>query len=144
MQVKQCRSCGKLFQSLGSPLCMECNEQLDERFRLVRDYLYSHPSASVIQLSKATGVSERDILTFLKEDRLALNQESELMRCEKCGKAIASGRLCEHCKEELSRVLSSKAKETAPGSAPGPVPGMEERKSVSYGRLGKMHLDYKE
>lgn len=139
MMVKQCRACGKLFQSLGNPLCMECNEQLDEQFLLVRDYLYSHPSASVIELAKATGVSERNILMFLKEDRLALNQESELMRCEKCGRAVASGRLCELCKEELSNVLASKVKETAPA----PEHSTEERKSVSY-RLGKMHLDYKE
>ncbi|HWR21880.1 MAG TPA: flagellar protein [Feifaniaceae bacterium] len=107
MKVKQCRMCGKLFQSVGGSMCMECEDRLDQEFRLVRDYLYEHPEADIMELSKETGVSERSILQFLKDERLTLSVPSESIRCEHCGKAIASGKICAACKDRLSRILEN-------------------------------------
>ena len=110
MQVKQCRNCGKLFHSLGSPVCLECEEILDQQFRLVRDYLYNHPGADIPEIVQQTNVSERSILQFLREERLSM-RASDMgggLRCEQCGKSIPSGQLCVDCKEKLSKLFESK------------------------------------
>ena len=135
MQVKQCRICGKLFQSVGSYSCFECEERLDQEFRLVRDYLYEHPRADITEISKETGVSERSILQFLKEERLTLFVPSESIRCEHCGKPVAAGKICSDCRDRLSRVLESVAEANAAKLA-------EKRASVevmSY--QGRRHFD---
>ncbi len=105
MQVRQCRICGKLFQSMGNYVCLECEEKLDQEFRLVRDYLYDHREADITEISRETGVSERSILQFLKEERLTLSVPSENIRCEHCGKPVMGGKICEDCRNRLSRIL---------------------------------------
>ncbi len=113
MQVRQCRMCGKLFQSMGSYVCLECEERLDQEFRLVRDYLYDHREADIMEISKETGVSERSILQFLKEERLTLSVPSENIRCEHCGKPVMAGKICADCRDRLSRLLENMAEAAA-------------------------------
>ncbi|MHB1313900.1 MAG: hypothetical protein ACYCX2_00270 [Christensenellales bacterium] len=62
----------------------------------VRDYIYAHPDSDIVEITKETGVNERTILDFLKEDRLSLNTEG-LLACEKCGRSIKAGRFCSNC-----------------------------------------------
>ncbi len=134
MQVRQCRICGRLFQSMGNYTCLDCEERLDQEFRLVRDYLYQHPGADISEISRETGVSERSILQFLKEERLTLSVPSESIRCEHCGKAIPGGKICTDCKERLSKLLDTIAEANAAKVA-------EKKASSSMEYQGRKHFD---
>ncbi len=134
MQVKQCRMCGRLFQSLGNAMCLECEERLDQEFRLVRDYLYNHPQAGIVEISKETGVSERSILQFLKEERLSLHMPSESILCEHCSKPIPAGKICSDCKDRLSKILENAAELNAAREA-------ERKASASMTYQGRKHFD---
>jgi len=137
IQIKQCKDCNRLFHSLGNNLCPDCSEKVDNYFRLVRDYLYANPEADVLEVSKNTGVQESYIFEFLREERLSLNKDSEYIKCEQCGSAINSGKLCNSCKERLSRIL-----ETAAAPAAASKEKAQQQKE-SFGRgLGKVHLKY--
>jgi len=136
MKVKQCRMCGKLFQSLGNPICPECVDLMDQQFREVRDYLYRHPNADIAEIVKETGVSERSILQFLREERLSLMNTSANVgiRCEQCGKPISSGKLCVDCKERLSKMFESKLEPKA-----SEKPASTGSDTMSY--QGRRHFD---
>ena len=101
MQLAKCKMCKRPFQSYGNPFCPSCMQELDEQYKPVRDYLYDHPNASIEKVVEDTGVAERIILYYLKEGRLRMANASGLLRCEQCGAAIESGRLCDKCKGKL-------------------------------------------
>lgn len=104
MEPKNCKRCGKIFSYTGNHLCPDCIEKEDQEFKLVKDYIYENPKCSAYEVSEATGVSVRTIISFLKQDRL---QEAEglsgLLVCEKCGVPVKSGRHCEKCASQLKR-----------------------------------------
>lgn len=104
--IRQCKDCGMIFQSLGDSVCPDCRESRDGAFIKVRDYIYGHPSANLMDISAATGVAERLILEFLKEDRLSISGGAGLV-CENCKKPILSGRYCGICRERLGRAFGA-------------------------------------
>lgn len=107
--IRQCKMCGKLFHSLGNPLCGECNDEMDRRFVKVRDFIYAHPEAGIPEIMEKTGVPEKNILMFLREERLVLEKSSGLLTCERCSKPIAGGRFCDECKNELLKAFAPAA-----------------------------------
>jgi len=102
MDMMRCRWCGKRFQSYGTMVCPTCLQELDEKYNPVRDYLYDNPNASIEEVVEETGVSERIILYYLKEGRLTMANASGVLRCEQCGAAISTGRMCERCQNKLN------------------------------------------
>ncbi len=106
MDVRQCKTCNRLFQYMGKPYCPECMDEMDRMFIKVRDYLYDHPDADIPEISGKTDVKEKVILDFLKDERLSLQNASGMLICEQCGKAIEAGRMCRECKERLSNAFS--------------------------------------
>lgn len=107
MDVKQCKMCKKLFQSLGQTHCLDCMEKLDDYFITVRDFLYSNPNAGIMEISENTGVDVKYVLEFIREDRLTLNSLSDVLKCERCGAEIRSGRYCKNCKTYMERTLQT-------------------------------------
>lgn len=105
MDIRNCKRCNRIFQYRGSKYCPNCMIELDEMFKVVRDYLYDHPEANVIQTSEATGVEEEIILEFLKQGRLELSEPSLAYVCERCGKPITTGRYCQDCITTLDREM---------------------------------------
>lgn len=102
MELKTCEECGRTFAAEnGRTLCKRCfDKKIDNDFKLVRDYLYDHPGADIKEVADETGVDEAVILKLLKQDRIEVVEEANtLLRCEKCGKSIKSGRLCDDCKK---------------------------------------------
>ncbi len=134
MQVRQCRICGKLFQSVGNYTCLECQDRLDQEFRLVRDYLYEHSEADITEISRETGVSERSILQFLKEERLTLNVPCEDIRCEHCGRPVRAGKICTDCRDRLSRLFESVTEASAAKLA-------DKKAANVMGYQGRKHFD---
>jgi len=98
--------CGRLFQSFGSSNCPECAEELDKAFIKIKEYIYDHEKATIVDVVEATGVPEKFVLQCLKEGRLII-EGAEILKCENCGCSISSGRYCDYCRDKLADVLSS-------------------------------------
>lgn len=105
VDIRKCINCGKLFNSMGSRICFECEEELDQMFNDIRDFLYQNPGADVMEISEQTKVPSRIILDFLRQGRLALEADSQMLTCERCGTGIKRGRYCEDCAGMLSNDL---------------------------------------
>lgn len=130
-QVKQCRQCNKLFYSFGQVYCPECLEKNEKDFEKVRDYIYENPSANVVEISNQTGVSEKMILSYLKEGRLTIDEDNGLLLCEECGRSISTGRFCKACTRKLEYELK------------GAYVSYEDKKKREASKgMGKMHIDF--
>ena len=133
MNVTNCRSCGRLFNVIdGERLCPECQKKIDERFKDVKEYLHDHPDASVEELSKELKISVKQIIRWIREERLVLsNPTSAEITCESCGRPICSGRFCKKCKARISTDLMGAVN----GTWQGPVPdehGARENDRMRY------------
>jgi len=110
VNIRNCKECGKLFQYDGiSKLCYQCRKKDDEDFIRVREYVYENPGANIMTVADETGVSEDKILRYLREGRLEIVGDNPglVLDCERCGKAIRTGRYCDECAREIERGLKS-------------------------------------
>ncbi|KXS48328.1 MAG: flagellar protein [Halanaerobium sp.] len=113
MNLINCQECGKVFASAGSKVCPDCRQSEEEKFELVKEYLWDHPNSTVPTVSEATGVKETMIIKFIKEDRLqseGLDIEYSL-KCKTCGREIESGVYCDSCRNKLINDFNSNPKE---------------------------------
>lgn len=100
MAYLNCHKCGKLIPERddGEVLCKTCEALEDSPYRRVREYVYHHQGANILEVSEATGVSKGLILQYLKEGRIHLMEDKSLLsRCETCGRVIDRGRICLEC-----------------------------------------------
>ena len=88
---------------MGKQMCPECDKKDREEFAAVKAYLRDNPTADIVAVSEATGVSVKRIQEYLREGRLVLAQRVEWLRCEVCGAPIQSGWLCAKCAGEIGR-----------------------------------------
>jgi flagellar operon protein (TIGR03826 family) len=104
-EIRNCPRCGKIFTYLGRPICSKCVEIEENEFKLVKEYIYDNPGATISEVSQETGVTVEKIMRFLREERLEIKSENcnLLLECEKCGRSIKTGRFCEKCKEQINK-----------------------------------------
>lgn len=102
---RTCKYCGTIFQYMGNVFCPKCLREMDEKFSIVKNFLYENPGASVARISEDTGIDEKMILYFLREGRLEMITPDGTLVCEKCGAPITSGRLCNNCRSSLTSIL---------------------------------------
>lgn len=109
MEINVCRRCRKLFESItGSNICPNCSKELEGIFKVVKQYIRSHTDASIYEVAEACETDIELIKYWIKEERIEYTTESVTgIECERCGKAIRSGRLCVSCKTETIKNLSS-------------------------------------
>jgi len=109
MTIKNCKRCGRVFQAVANQkLCSRCRSTDDEDFKVVREFVYDNPEADVKEVAEETGVTEKQILKFLRSGKLVLKGENAtVLDCEKCGKGIATGRYCDECSATMARELKS-------------------------------------
>lgn len=108
MDLRNCSKCGRVFSYNGFDLCSRCSSNTEDDFKKVKEYLYDNPGASVTEVSEGTGVAEKQILRFLRENRIEIREENNcLLDCERCGVPIKSGRFCEKCVAELKKEFQS-------------------------------------
>lgn len=113
MEVKSCRGCGKLYNSLGSttPVCPACMKRLEDKFIIVKEYIYDNPKADIQSVSTETEVSIRQIKQWVREERLSFSEDSPVgIECENCGANILTGRFCNSCKSRLANTLNNSIK----------------------------------
>ncbi len=136
----QCRQCGRIFQSYNQTLCPPCVEDRERSYIAVRDYVYMHPEAVLMEIAKKTEVDESLILEFLKEERLSINDSDDSLLCEKCAKPIAKGKYCDKCKEFFEQILHDlsdrKRPEVQNETKKSPIPD-----TFSKGK-NRMHVEF--
>lgn len=111
--IRNCKRCGKIYNYIGGPpICPACREKDEEDFKRIKEYLYQYPGATLSEVSSTLDISVEKIKRFLKEGRLEIveNGGNIILECEKCGKAIRTGRYCKECEKELSNDLSATAR----------------------------------
>jgi len=116
MDVRSCKQCGKIFNYIGgAPICPECAKAAEDKFDDVKQYIYDHPKCGMQEVAKEMEVSVAQIRKWLKEERLAFSEDSEIaLNCEKCGKKILTGRYCKGCKDTMTNQFSSLYKKEEP------------------------------
>ena len=109
MNVRNCKSCGKLFNYItGAPVCPVCRQALEAKFQVVKQYIRDHKGVGIQEVSEACEVEPGQIRTWLREDRLEVTEDSALMlNCESCGTPIRSGRFCDRCKASMTNSFNS-------------------------------------
>ncbi|HET7522316.1 MAG TPA: TIGR03826 family flagellar region protein [Bacillales bacterium] len=103
-ELANCPNCGRVFVKGSRNLCKACYEKEEERFHTVYQYISKQENrrATLVEISKETGVKEKTITRFLKEGRLRLADFPNLgYPCESCGTPIREGKLCENCQTKL-------------------------------------------
>jgi hypothetical protein len=108
MEVRNCKSCGKLFNYMaGPPLCPACIAAMDAKFEEVKEYVYDHPRVGIQEVSEEMEVSIGQIKQWIREERLAFAEDSMIgLECEGCGVTIKTGRFCKACKDKLAKGLT--------------------------------------
>lgn len=116
MNVINCRTCGRLFNVLGSErICPACQKALEDKFQEVKQYLDDNPHATVEQTATDTEVSVKQIKQWVREERLMLSSATVAgITCEKCGVPIRTGRFCEKCKANMANELENVYKKPEP------------------------------
>ena len=108
MDVRNCRSCGRMFNYIGTAICPECAKAVEAKFEDVKKYIYDHPRCSIHEVAEEMEISVAQIRKWLKEERLTFCEDSDIaLNCEKCGKKILTGRFCKACKDSMSSQFES-------------------------------------
>ena len=109
MDVRNCRSCGRLFNYYsGQPICQACKDELEKKFEVVKEYLRDNPNTPIQVVSDDNDVSVKQIKQWVREERLTFSEDSPIgIECEGCGATIKTGRFCEECKGKMKNDLRS-------------------------------------
>lgn len=130
MRIKNCRECGKIFNYITGPqVCPICREKLNEKFKEVKEFIRNTENPTITVVAEGCNVSERQILQWIKDERLELTDVSIAgVVCESCGMPITSGRYCEKCKYQILRDLSN-------ATTKGHVAPKQENKEIARMRF---------
>jgi hypothetical protein len=93
-----------MFAPTVRDLCPDCIKKEEDDYALIKSYLKQNPGADVLEVSEATGVSEKRVLQMIRNGRLILDAR---VSCERCGRPIDSGRFCHECLIDLGKSLES-------------------------------------
>lgn len=130
-ELRNCAECGRLFAYQGRNLCSKCLKKEEDQYNIVRRYVRDNPGASVFEVADATGIEEEKILQFLRDGRLQSKGFTEIMECERCGRRISSGRLCDSCLGQINNEI----RDAISGST-----SRAPRGNSGSGRNDKMHI----
>jgi flagellar operon protein (TIGR03826 family) len=105
MELINCPNCNDIFvKNQFRDICSKCWKREEEDFQTINQFMRKRENraATIEQVVEQTGVSEELILKFIKKGRLQLANFPNLgYPCDKCGRIIRTGKLCENCAGEL-------------------------------------------
>ncbi len=132
MDIRNCKSCGAMFQYVGDPVCPKCHEALELKLAEVKDYLKEHEFATVAEVSEEVDVAVKQLHRWVREERLMFAPGVDTgMVCSKCGVPIPSGSMCSKCKEQLKNAFSQANRKEG---------HYVEQRSTSQSSKERMHL----
>ena len=140
MEARNCVRCKRLFQYVGGPpICPICKEKEEETFKVVKDYIYEHREANMVQVSNDTGVPAKIIEKFIRDGRLIITDDSPIfLQCEKCGADIKTGRFCDECSRSLSNEMRISSRQPeAPRETTSDGPNKNKMHFLSKAKLEK-------
>ncbi|NLK62445.1 MAG: MerR family transcriptional regulator [Fusobacteria bacterium] len=112
---KDCQVCKKLFMKMTRrEICPECLKDEEKYFKIVRDYLYKYPLASIEEVSSQTDVHEKYIIDWIEDGRLEKKGLTTNYSCEMCGSPIHMGKVCHKCQSDLNGLKGELLKNTRP------------------------------
>jgi len=115
MDIRNCRTCGKMFNYVTGPfICPACKEALEQKFQEVKKYIQDNRGVGVKDVAEACEVDPGQIRQWIREERLEFAEGSLELGCEKCGKPITSGRFCAECKNSMANSLNNVYQKKAP------------------------------
>lgn len=115
MDLSNCPECGEIYiKSKFREVCEKCWKAEEAAYDTVYKFMRKRENraATMLQVVEATGVSEALILKFIKNGKLQITQFPNLgYPCDKCGKIIRTGKLCEGCASEILEDLKNHERE---------------------------------
>jgi len=113
MSAMNCPRCGKVFYKIREPVCAACVQEENENFERVRAYVKENPNRQINEVSEECNVPVKRILMYIRDGRIDATQGmAGELTCNKCGKPIISGKMCEKCTIELNMQVLSMKKDT--------------------------------
>ena len=103
--LANCSRCGNIFVKTTRDICQDCFKEEERQFEIVYNFMKKRVNrqATIPEIVEATSVKEDLIIKFVKEKRLRSAQFPNLTYpCDRCGKEIVEGRLCQACSDDLS------------------------------------------
>lgn len=111
MEVRNCKTCGRLFNYIGGNnrnLCPACVDELEDTFQEVKKYVEENPGCGMTDITETFNVNSRQVEKWIREERLCFAEDSPIgIGCEKCGKMIKSGKYCPICRDEMEHQMSN-------------------------------------
>ncbi|WP_166238246.1 flagellar protein [Paenibacillus turpanensis] len=106
LSVDHCPKCGSIYQYNLRRMCTSCSAEYDRQLNACIGYLRRHRKSDNERLSLATGVPAKQIISFITERRLSLNDYPNLSyHCELCGTSIRSEKLCTACRVKINNEI---------------------------------------
>lgn len=134
MNLGNCPRCGRLFAKNFKDICPSCIKEIEKEYELCVEFLREEKMATIQEVHEATGVSIRQITKFIKEGRISVaNNPNMMYPCEVCGVLIREGNMCDSCRARLTRDFTAAAKEESQKQA-GPD---DKRGSGAYNAIDK-------
>lgn len=108
-RVIACKQCNTLFTTISDKdICPNCYHEMELLFQKVKKFIRRNGEAGVMEISEATNVPTKQILKWIREERLFFSKDSEIgVPCMHCGVTINTGKYCNPCKKKMSNMLSS-------------------------------------
>jgi hypothetical protein len=128
-EVKLCIRCGKVEEtSPYTGVCSVCAEKEEKDFDIIREYLYAHPHAKILEVALELDMSISKIKLFLRQGRLEIVEKENLfLKCEACGCPICSGSYCSDCAMEQQHDIKSAYFVNSPNNLKGKLSYMSSR-----------------
>jgi flagellar operon protein (TIGR03826 family) len=134
LNLANCPRCGRLFANNFRDICPSCIKEIEEEYEKCLKFLREEKLATIQDVSEGTGVSIRQITKFIKEGRISVaNNPNMMYPCEVCGVLIRDGNMCDSCRTRLTRDLAAAAKDDSTKK-----PGQDDRPgSGAYSAVDK-------
>ena len=110
-ELVNCPNCNEIFvKNKFRDVCPKCWKQEEEDYNTVYQFMRKRENraATIEQVVRQTGVKEELILKFIKKGRIQITHFPNLgYPCDRCGRIIRTGKLCENCTAELREDLQT-------------------------------------
>ncbi|MCF6410144.1 TIGR03826 family flagellar region protein [Pseudalkalibacillus salsuginis] len=107
-ELANCPQCNRIFVKAFRQVCDVCFKEKEKMYELVYKFIRKkvNREASLWEVHEGTGVPEKTIIRFVKEGRIRAHQLRNIAYpCERCGKNIHNGRICDDCNGDMKNEL---------------------------------------
>lgn len=110
-ELRNCPRCGSFFNYTGMrEVCQKCAQSEEDLYQVVYRFLRKRENraATVERIVEATGVDKDLLYNWVRKGRLQRALFPNLgYPCDNCGHLTNSGKLCDRCKNDIRRDLST-------------------------------------